>query len=374
MSPGAVSAWENEELRISSPVSQKLLVGCALVLLALSHWLLGRDKLPHNLLFNLDFIPILLAAMLFGWQWAVGATVLTLAIELPHLWAYWPGDTAYQLDQIAETVGFGVAGGVVGILAGREREHRKSLEEAGAELARVNRELIDNLDRLTRAERMYAVAELSASLAHEIRNPLASISGAAGILSRGQASPENRQECFDIIQRESQRLNKLLANFLDFARPRAPRFQMTDLVAVMDSTIALARHSGEAEGITFERKVVGTVPEVPCDPEQLKQVLFNLVINAVHATGSGKVELWVGLSGGAAVITVRDEGKGIPKDQEGRIFEPFFTTKSGGSGLGLAIAGKIVEQHGGTLTARNTPGKGLTMELQLPLTEDVHGS
>jgi signal transduction histidine kinase len=244
------------------------------------------------------------------------------------------------------------------------------LEQATQELAKVNQELQQNLERLAKAERMYAVAQLSASLAHEIRNPLASISGAAGILRRGNASTANIQECFEIIEKESQRLDKLLANFLSFARPRAPRFQPTDLVALIDSTVALARHSGEAEGIEFRRTIEGVLPEIQCDSEQLKQVLFNLLINAVHATRKGRVDLRASARDGVAFITVRDEGTGIPKDQENRIFEPFFTTKSNGSGLGLAIASKIVEQHGGTLTAQNAPGKGLTMILQLPVTRE----
>ena len=133
-------------------------------------------------------------------------------------------------------------------------------EQAGGnhrELAAVNQEMRDNLERLTKAERMYAVAQLSASLAHEIRNPLASISGAAGILKRGNASAENERECLEVIEKESNRLNKLLANFLNFARPRAPRFQPTDLAAVIDSTIALARHSGEASGMEFRRTIDG---------------------------------------------------------------------------------------------------------------------
>jgi signal transduction histidine kinase len=312
--------------------------------------------------------------MLFGWGQAVFTTVLTLAADIPHLWTVWPHDPAYRIDQMAETTAFGIAGIVVGLLATRERRHRESLEEASRELARLNSELQQNLERLKKAERMYAVAQLSASLAHEIRNPLASISGAAGILSRGHASQENVDECFDVIQKESQRLNKLLTNFLSFARPRAPRFQMTDLVAVIDSTIALARHSGEANGIEFRRTVDDNLPEVECDSEQLKQVLFNLVMNAVHATGKGSVDLHAGLRDGSAYICVRDQGSGIPKDHEHRIFEPFFTTKSNGSGLGLAIASKIVEQHGGNLIATNEPGKGLTMELQLPIMQGINGS
>jgi signal transduction histidine kinase len=366
---GPSAGWRRD------PRWQKVLIVCSILLFALSHWLVGSpDKHIHNVLYNLDFIPILVSAMLFGWWSAVLATLLTLAAEFPHLWLSWPYDSAYRFDQMAETTASGVAGVVVGFLATRERRHRQRLEEASRELATVNHELQQNLERLKKAERMYAVAQLSANLAHEIRNPLASISGAAGILSRGQSSAENVQECFDVIQKESERLNKLLTNFLNFARPRPPKFQPTDLIAVIDSTIALARHSGEAVGIEFRRTVERDLPEVQCDSEQLKQVLFNLVMNAVHATGRGAVDLHACTRDGSVFITVRDQGSGIPREHEDRIFEPFFTTKPNGSGLGLAIASKITEQHGGALLAKNTPGEGLAMELQLPIVQKSHES
>jgi signal transduction histidine kinase len=348
--------------------SQKLLMVGGILLLALSHWFVGGpDKHLNNLLYNLNFVPILVGGMLMGWRTAVFATLFTLAAEMPHLWLFWPHDETYRMDQIFETFASGIGGVVVGLLASKSRRQRDKLEHTTRELEAVNQEMRDSMERLTKAERMYAVAQLSASLAHEIRNPLASISGAAGILKRGNASPENSRECLEVIEKESNRLNKLLANFLNFARPRAPRFQSTDLAAVIDSTISLARHSGEANGVEFRRTIDGELPEVQCDSEQLKQVLLNLLMNAVQATGKGAIDLRAYTREGSAFIMVRDEGSGIPKDQEDRIFEPFFTTKSNGSGLGLAIASKIIEQHGGLLTARNAPGKGLTMVLQLPV-------
>jgi signal transduction histidine kinase len=347
--------------------SHLLIVG-GILLLASSHWLIAKpDKHLNNLLYNLNFIPILMSGMLLGWQMACFATVLTLAAEIPHLWTFWPDDETYRLDQVFETLASGVAGVVVGLLAKRERRQRQKLEAATRELEAVNQELRTNLERLAKAERMYAVAQLSASLAHEIRNPLASISGAAGILKRGHANRENVHECLEVIEKESQRLNKLLTNFLEFARPRTPRLQSTDLAAIIDSTITLARHSGAAPEIDFQRKIHAPLPEVECDPEQIKQVLFNLLMNAMQATGRGQVTVEAYACDGAAFVRVNDQGKGIPKEQEDRIFEPFFTTKPDGTGLGLAIASKILEQHGGRLTAENRPGEGLTMVVQLPL-------
>ncbi len=308
--------------------------------------------------------------MAFGWKSASMSTLITLASELPHLWWAWPHDETYRMDQMVETLASGIAGVVVGLLSDRSRRQREALEETTRQLASVNQELRDNLEKLAKAERMYAVAQFSASLAHEIRNPLASISGAAGILKRGNASRENVGECLEVIEKESNRLNKLLANFLTFARPRAPRLQPTDLAAVIDSTIALARHSGEANGVEFRRSVEPPLPEVRCDSEQLKQVLLNLLMNAMQANGEGIVEVRACTRDGLVHISVHDQGVGIPSEQEDRIFEPFFTTKPNGTGLGLAIASKIVEQHGGHLRAENTPGKGLTMIVQLPVSQE----
>jgi signal transduction histidine kinase len=275
---------------------------------------------------------------------------------------------------LGETAVAGVAAVVIGWLSDRSRRQTVKLEKAGQELERVNRELQDNMVRLRKAERLYAVAQMSATLAHEIRNPLASLAGAAGILKRGNASPANVQECFEIIDRESQRLNKLLADFLNFARPRAPRMQRADLVELLDSVIALARHSQEARAVEFRRSVDGPLPEVMCDSEQVKQVLLNLIMNAVQAAGQGTVDLHAFVKDGSVCIAVRDHGAGLPAGDEDRIFEPFFTTKETGSGLGLAIATRIAEQHGGTLAAENAPGQGLTMTLKLPLTNKVRAT
>lgn len=358
--------------RVRDESWQKAMIAAGILLLAVAHWIVPRpDKQFHNLLYHLDFIAILMAGMLFGWRSSVVATFCTVAAETPLAWILWRRDPVYLMDQVGEISVFGIAGIVVGLIADRARRQNAALQGTTHELEKVYVELQQNLERLRKAERMYAVAQLSASLAHEIRNPLAGIAGAAGILKRGHASPENVQECLEIIDKESQRLNKLLTNFLDFARPRAPRFQSTDLVAVIDSVVALAGRSAEAREIEFRRRVDGVLPEVQCDSEQLKRVLINLVMNAVQATGRGVVDVHAFVRSGTAFIAVQDEGSGVPAEQQDRIFDPFFTTKENGTGLGLAIASKIVEQHGGVLTAANGSRKGLTLTVQLPIDRAV---
>lgn len=350
------------------PRSRKLIIVAGIALLAMVHWYIpAHDKQIHNLLYHLTFLPIVSAGMFFGWRNATAATALTIVMLAPQIVLLWGREPVYAADQVGETLVFGLAGIIVGQFADRERKQRVKLEQTKTELERVYMELRENLDRLKKAERMSTVAELSASLAHEIRNPLAGISGAAGILKRGHANLENTRDCVEIIDKESQRLNKLLTNFLEFARPRAPRFQRTDLVAVLDSVITLAGHSPGTNVIEIRREIDGELPELECDSEQLKQVLLNLIINGMQATGNGVVRLRASSIKGSVRIAVEDQGEGIPAAQQHRIFEPFFTTKENGTGLGLAIASKIVEQHGGVLKAESTPGKGVTMIVELPI-------
>jgi signal transduction histidine kinase len=266
---------------------------------------------------------------------------------------------------------FGAAGIIVGFLAERERMQRKRVETTKIELERVYMELRQNLEQLKKTERLTAAGQLSASLAHEIRNPLASISGAAGILVRGQASAEARAECLEILTKESQRLNKLLTNFLDFARPRLPRIQKTDPGEMIHSVTSLVQHTARRVGVTLDIVSQGEMREVECDQEQIKQLLLNLILNAIQATeGEGKVRVLSFFSSESICIEVCDHGCGITAEERERIFEPFFTTKENGTGLGLAIASNIALQHGGALTCRPNTGNGTIFRVELPARAD----
>jgi len=210
---------------VKDPVWQSSGIGISIAILAIVPWFVPPTNIQtHNILHHLNFLPLMVAGMLFGWRGALIATIsatLIHSVHIRHTWSYAPDDAS---DQIVELVIFGTAGAIAGFLSDRERRQRARLEKTKHELEGVYSELQQNIDRLKKAERLYAAGQLSASLAHEIRNPLESISGAAGILKRGNASEQNLQECLQIIDKESHRLNKLLTVFLDFARPRTPRF------------------------------------------------------------------------------------------------------------------------------------------------------
>lgn len=344
-----------------------LIAGFQVFLAILTAWVPTEYVTAHNILHHLNFLPLMIAGMLFGVRGAAWAACFAAAINAPIIarhWALWPLDAK---DQIVELSIFSAAGLIAGLLSDRERTQRINLERTQQELKQVYIELSSNIEQMKKAERLSAAGQLAASLAHEIRNPLASISGAAGILQRRTAPPEYLQESLDILQKESQRLNKLLTNFLNFAKPRAPRPQLTDLNELLQSVQLLAEHAALAHRTTFVHASAGQKLEVECDPEQMKQVLLNLLLNAVDASPlDAAITIRADATKTGAAIEVCDAGSGISEEVAAHIFDPFFTTKAKGTGLGLAISSMIITQHGGTLSFRKASVGGTIFRIELP--------
>jgi two-component system, NtrC family, sensor histidine kinase HydH len=346
--------------------------GLLLLLAFLSAIVPASEVSAHNILHHLNFLPLMMAGILFGWRGAAVASAIAAVVNAPGItqhWAQWPIDAK---DQIVELSIFSVAGLIAGYLSDRERSHRRNLEETQKKLEEIYRELHENVAKMKKAERLSAAGQLAASLAHEIRNPLASISGAAGILRRGAAPPEYVEDSLDIIQKESQRLNKLLTGFLNFANPRSPRLQRTDPGAVLQSVVSLAAHAAEHNHIAVVYRPDQPPPEIECDPEQLKQVLLNLVINAIEASPSdSEIRLKTRSHDNRILIEVEDKGSGIADDASDRVFDPFFTTKPKGTGLGLAVSSIIIAHHGGTLSFHRNEDRGTTFRIDLPVEQEV---
>ncbi len=255
----------------------------------------------------------------------------------------------------------------VGVVLVRGRRQLLRYRKRAEELSGVYEKVQANFEGMKRAERLSALGQLSAGLAHEIRNPLASISGAAGILQRNEGLDPKQQRCIQIILSECQRLNDLLTNFLNFARPRAPRLRAVEIGSVLDNVVALAGHGIRGKLVHFEKSVEEGLPAVECDPEQLEQVLLNLMINAIEASPEGEtVELAASYEGQRIEVRVSDRGHGVAAAHVDRLFDPFFTTKEHGTGLGLPVAHQIMRQMGGSLLARNNTPQGMTFAVVLP--------
>ncbi len=325
----------------------------------------------HYLIQRLFYVPVVYAGLYFGWRGGLSAAVLAALAYLPQILATWKLHPSYSVNQCAEVVLFCVAGVVAGLLADRERRQKRTLQETAEQLSRVYGELQDNFERMKRAERLYALGQLSAGLAHEIRNPLASIEGAAAVLLREPPSEDRRIEFLQIIQKESRRLNRLLTNFLNFAKPREPEFKNIRVEHMLDSVIALSEHAIRHNQIVFRKEVAQDLTDLECDSEQLTQILLNLTINAIQAMPQGgEIVLSAHRQDGNAVIEVHDQGTGISEQDLEKIFDPFFTTKESGTGLGLPVAHQIAARQGGVLTATRNADKGMTFSLEIPLSRE----
>jgi signal transduction histidine kinase len=348
-------------------------VPVAVIALISAMYYATQDQLVwmHNILQHLYFAPIAAAAIYFGWKGGLGAAMLAALCYAPHLLMGLNEGTEprrYIGGEAMEILDFFLVGLVAGILADRERRQKDSLKRTTTQLDTVYKELQQSFERMKRSERLSAIGQLSAGLAHEIRNPLASIGGATAILRKNSESAERREEFLEIIEKECLRLNRLLTNFLDFARPRLPQYQLADVGPILESVIGLAAHSVGRQPIQLRTDIAPDMPAIKCDPEQIKQVLLNLTINSVQAMpDGGEIVLSTRVDGSRVVIEVKDQGPGISPENLDKIFDPFFTTKDTGTGLGLSVAHQILSQHGGILNAKNNSDRGATFSLFLPI-------
>jgi two-component system, NtrC family, sensor histidine kinase HydH len=323
------------------------------------------------LLQHLFYLPIVYAGLRHGWRAGLGTAVLAAVCLLSPVAAV-PGRSPEHSPALYwELPIFCAAGILSGLLAERERKQKRASQETAQRLSKVYGELQEKFERMQRDDRLYALGQLAAGLAHEIRNPLASISGAVGIVRRGQSSAQKTAECLEIIQKECQRLSRLLTSFLDFARPRSPNFLNIGMEPLFDSVLGLAEHAVNGAAISLRREIPPGLT-FDCDPEQLKQVLLNLVINAIQAMpDGGEVVIAARSEGEKVIIEVRDRGCGVTQEQMEHLYDPFFTTKENGTGLGLPVAHQIVAHLGGVLSARDNPDRGMTFSVELPLHRTV---
>jgi two-component system sensor histidine kinase PilS (NtrC family) len=225
-------------------------------------------------------------------------------------------------------------------------------------------------ESMRRSEKLATIGQLAAGIAHEVRNPLASISGAIQLLKEEKGAEASSQRLMEIVLAESGRLNRLITDFLLYAQPPKLNKKKVDIGALVDNTLEVFSRSPQwTKGITLS-KIMEPNITIAADPQQIEQVLWNLFINAVDAMeGKGILEVRVHKDGKGGMVTlaISDTGKGITAKDINKIFDPFFTTKEGGSGLGLSIVHKIVESHGGDIATESRPHHGTTFTLTLPV-------
>lgn len=278
----------------------------------------------------------------------------------------------YMASQYTQVVMLFLAGLFVGLLADHQRRLTVQAQRAAASLDQANRELRESHEQLARAERLSALGEMAAGLAHEIRNPLAGVKGAFEIIATRVRAGTAEAEFSEVANKELRRLDELLDRFLSYARPHPPALRTTKLGEVIDHVITLLRPEAERAGVTIDVDRTRALPQLLVDPEQIEQVFLNVLLNAIQASPRGaRVQVRHTQDARRSVIDVIDEGRGVPEEHLTRIFDPFFSTKEKGTGLGLAVSARIVAAHGGDIEARRNEDRGLCMRIRLPLPADA---
>jgi signal transduction histidine kinase len=239
---------------------------------------------------------------------------------------------------------------------------------------KASREEIQRLHQtqMSRAEHFATLGELAAGLAHEIRNPLAGIAGVIEIVSRDLPPNSAARLVIKDAKEETLQINRILTELLEIARPKPPQFRVSDVCSTVEHAVMFARQQAITKRITVEFEIKDTIPPVEHDPNQINQVLLNLLLNAIQSMDKpGVIRVSLKHDDGAVFITVADEGKGIPPETLPNIFRPFFTTKGHGTGLGLSLARRIVDSHGGHIDVTSVVGKGTQFLVELPITRSA---
>lgn len=246
----------------------------------------------------------------------------------------------------------------------------KELSVAFNEMSRKLKESVDAIktaqENLIRTEKLYALGEFSAGLAHEIKNPLTSIK-----MLMQTVKEKNHALCaadIEIIEGEINRIDRIVKEFLAFARPAKAEFISTDINELLKEVITLSRPKMEQSNINLIEELDYGIPQVKAHPDEMRQVILNIVLNAIQAMErGGTLKVTSSAGDGTVSACIYDTGPGIPDENLNRIFDPFFTTKEDGTGMGLAIAFNIVREHGGQIEVDTAPDRGTIVSILLPI-------
>ena len=365
---GRLIAWLPQRGRAYS-----VLIKILLATLLLDHT--GEVGINSNY-YPIYYLPIVTAAIYFG---PVATLLWTALASLAYCSFLIPAHYEYELTPEGASslairiLFFFLAALLINRFSTENRRQVRRYQALSETLEETNRQLRRAEAEMRRSERLAALGQLSAGLAHEIRNPLGVIKGSAEMLSQKlQGSQPLATELAGNIFSEVNRLNALVARFLDFARPSHLELQPESLPAMVDRALESVQNQFPNANVKVERDYASGLPEIPVDSQLCERVFVNLITNAYQAMGGGEGELHLSIapekSNGeeGVAISVEDTGPGVPSEIREQIFNPFFTSKQDGVGLGLSIVAKIVDDHRGWIRLENGAGPGARFRVFLP--------
>jgi len=358
-------------------IMRVVVVGALLLLVTALHYMTTTKLvIAHDVYRRLYYVPIVLGGVWFALRGGIITSILASLLYMPHVLYHWQHNPEIALEQYLEIVLYNVIGCLTGFLAHRERQQKlryqktaETLQESYRKLREQADQIIEIEDQLRRADRLSALGELSAGMAHEIRNPLGSIKGTAEILRDGVGEDDPKLEFANILVKEVDRLNRVLEDFLRFAKPAPIERGLFHPNRVIRDVVELTRQQALRSRVVVRTEFAFAEDiEISGQEEQIKQALLNLVLNAIQVMPDGGfLEISTRIQKGMFDLLVKDSGPGVSKDDRDRIFNPFVTTRDSGTGLGLPIAQRIIQSHGGHIKLESAPGEGSTFTICLPL-------
>jgi len=324
-----------------------ILIGALIISVTILQYFTRVDAHRHHILYQgLYFLPIIMAGFWFGLRGALAVSLSIILLYLPFVFWAWKRFSGYDFNNLMDLVLYPAVAALLGYLRDRERVEQRRGQEA---------------------ERLAAMGKALSGLAHDLKTPLIAMGGLGRLIQKRMTPEDPLIKNMELIVEESERLEKMMGDILDFARPLTLNLARGDIRETIARTLSIAGTIAERKHIRLMMRPPQDLPMFSFDKLRLEQSLLNLVKNAIEASPDGET-VWISpySKGANLVIEVTDLGDGIPLHKGEEIFEPFITTKAGGSGLGLPIARKIIESHRGHIEIIHN-SKGTTFRVVIPM-------
>jgi two-component system, NtrC family, sensor histidine kinase HydH len=359
------------------------LITSMVILITLMHYHTSYTSTEyHAFSAILYFIPIIYAAFRFGLKGGAVAGLLVSIIYAPYL--IWNREhlAPALVIRVLDVLLYNGIGWITGALVEAEHKQKRRYLQAVGELKKTNQELEQKIrekseleEQVRRADKLSALGLLVSGVAHELRNPLGILKATVQVMEAEVGDNPTVKEFTGVVKEEADRMNNIIQEFLDFARPSTPQLEMVDINTVLHEVLQFTCKYLDQRNITISKNFDATLPPVCVDRKQMRQVFINLILNGAAAIqGEGTITVTSGYDARYLLLKFSDTGCGIPPENLGRIFDPFFTTKDTGTGLGLAVVHRIIDSHTGFIEVDSSVGQGTEFTIHIPLNPSEGGS
>ncbi len=314
----------------------------------LFQYLTELDEHAYHMLYQgLFFLPVMLAGSWFGLRSALITSLSITAILIPFTFIHWKGLSVGDINNVVELILYNLAAMILGMLKDREqREQQRSRE----------------------AEKFASAGKAVSALVHDLRTPLVAIGVLSRSMQRNLKQNDPLEEKLKLVAQETQRLEKMVNEMLDFSKPLELHLSREDVMRVLNQTLQIVADTAKKKAVTVQTKSSGSLPLLTFDCQRMKQLFINLLMNAIEASPEAEtVTVHTYRKGGKLIVDVTNRGSGVPYDRREEIFLPFFTTKKEGTGLGLPIVKKIIEAHHGQIKILDNSDRGTTFRTIMPI-------